>query len=241
MPVRIAICDDAAEDIAQLSSALFAYDPLFSITSFTSGQRLLEECLEDSFVTDILFLDIYMPEIDGIQTAQKIRARHKDIKIIFLSSSNDHYLQAYELFAFNYLIKPLDRGRLHAVMDRALEELRKERGYKLLIQYKGSVRSVDCRDIRYLESRDKLLLVYLADDSILQCYGKLDDILEELPKQSFFRCHQSFLVNLAQVTEVGDRYFRIGQAMVGISRRYVKEAKDRYYACLFSSMDGGRP
>lgn len=210
MPVKIVICDDAAEDAAQLANALSAYDPLFEITSYASGKRLMEECLDGGFDADILFLDIYMPEIDGIRTAQEIRARRRDVKIIFLSSSTDHYPQAYEVFAFNYIVKPFDRKRLYAVLDRALDELRKESGYKIRIRYKGTVNSVDCRDIRYIESRDKLLLFHLAGESVQCCYGKLDEILQELPEQSFFRCHQSFLVNLSHVTEIGDQYFRLG-------------------------------
>lgn len=239
MPVKIAICDDTAEDTAQLSNALFSYDPLFEITSFTNGKMLMDEFLDGGFTADLLFLDIYMPGLDGIQTALEIRAIQKDLKIIFLSSSKEHYPQAYEVFAFNYIVKPFDRGRLYAVLSRALDELRKESGYKIRIQYKGSVHSVDCREILYIESRDKLLLFHLADESVLQCYGRLEEVLKELPEQSFFRCHQSFLVNLSHVVEVGDTYFRIGQTMIGISRKYGKEAKERYYACLFSHMNGG--
>jgi Response regulator of the LytR/AlgR family len=241
MPVKIAICDDTAEDMKMLSAVLSAYDPSFEIITYSDGQTLIDEFLDFNLSVDILFLDICMPGIDGIKTAQEIRARRKDIIIIFLSSSKDFYPQAYEVFAFNYLVKPFDRERLYAVLTRALDELRKESGYKIRIQYKGAAYSMDCRDIRYIESRDKLILFHLVDESVLQCYGKLDEILRELPEQSFFRCHQSFLVNLSHVTEIGDNYFRIGQTMIGISRKYGKEAKDRYYACLFSHMGGGQP
>lgn len=240
MPVKIAICDDAAEDTKLLSDALFAYDSSFEVIPYSSGQTLIDEFLESDLSIDLLFLDIYMPGIDGIQTAQKIRARYKDIKIIFLSSSRDYYPQAYEVFASNYLVKPFNRERLYAVLSRALDELRKESGYKIHIQYKGIVHSVDCREILYIESRDKLLLFHLADESILQRYGRLEEVLKELPEQAFFRCHQSFLVNLSHVTEISDNFFRIGQATISISRRYGKEAKDRYYACLFAHMDGGK-
>ena len=241
MSVQIAICDDAAEDIAQLSNALLAYDPLFEIISYPSGKALMDELLDGGFTADLLFLDIYMPGLDGIETAQKLRSFRKELKIIFLSSSTDHYPQAYEVFAFNYIVKPFDQERLYAIINRALDELRKENGYKINIQYRGTVHTVDCRKLLYIESRDKLLLFYLVDGSILQCYGRLEEVLSELPKQYFFRCHQSFLINLSHVTEAGDNYFRIGQAMIGISRKYGKDAKDRYYAYLFSQMDGGQP
>jgi len=143
MPVKITICDDTAEDIDLLSSTLSAYDPLFEITTFTSGKALMDELMEDSFSADILFLDIYMPEMDGIRTAKQIRSTNKELKIIFLSSSRDHYPQAYEVFAFNYLEKPLSRERLYSVLDRALGEIRKESGYKINIQYKGAVHNVN--------------------------------------------------------------------------------------------------
>ena len=240
MPVKIVICDDTAEDIIELSTALYAYDPLLEIISFPSGKTLMDELLDGSFTADLLFLDIYMPGLDGIQTAKKIRTLHKDLKIIFLSSSKDHYLQAYEVFAFNYIVKPFDRERLYAVLSRAMEELRKDNIHKIRIQYKGAVHSVDCRQIRYIESRDKLLLLHLANENILQCYRKLEEILKELPEQYFLRCHQSFLVNLSHVTEIRDNYFYIGQVMISISRKYGKEAKERYYTCLFSQMGGGQ-
>lgn len=240
MSVQIAICDDCREDIEQLSSALLSYDPMFHIVPYSSGTSLMHDIWDGCFYADVLFLDIYMPGLDGITTARKIRSLCKDLKIIFLSSSQDHYAQAYEIFAFNYICKPFDRERLHTVLSRALDELDKESGCKVSIQYKGTVHTVDCRQIRYIESRDKLLMFYLADDSVLQCYGRLDEILKELPQQSFFRCHQSFIVNLFHVTELGDKYFRIEQATIGISRKYGKEAKERYYSCVFSLMNGGR-
>ncbi|TCL54983.1 LytTR family two component transcriptional regulator [Kineothrix alysoides] len=240
MAVQIAICDDRAEDIVRLSRALYAYDPLFEITSFTSGKTLVDELKEDSFSADILFLDIYMPEMDGIKTAQEIRSKKENLKIIFLSSSREHYSQAYEVFAYNYLEKPFDQGRLYTVLDRALGEIRKESGYKISIRYKGSVHNVDCRDILYIESRDKLLLFHFSAGNTLQCYGKLETILNELPGQFFIRCHQSFLINLLQVTEMKENYMRTGPVMISISRKYCKNVKEQYYAYLFSRMEEER-
>lgn len=240
MSVKITICDDKVEDIALLASVLSEYDPLFEITSFTSGKMLLDEFLYNSFIADILFLDIYMPGIDGIKTAQEIRNKNRELKIIFISSSKDHYPEAYEVFAFNYLVKPFCKERLYAVLDRALDEIRKESRYKICIQHKGAVYNIDCRDILYIESHDRLLLFYLADKRTLQCYGKIAEILKELPEQFFLRCHQSFIINLAQVTEIKENFVYIGQVIIGISRKYGKNVKDQYYAYLFSHMGRGQ-
>lgn len=241
MSVKIAICDDSPEDIQKLSKALYNYDPLFEIISYSNGKTLIDELLEGYFTADILFLDIYMPGLDGIQTAQKISPLRKELKIIFLSTSKDHYPQAYEVFAFNYLVKPFNPERLYTVLQRALNELHKERSYKISIQYKGTVHTLDCREILYIESQNKLLLFHLKEQSTLQCYRKLEEIIQKLPNQYFLRCHQSFLVNLTHVTEIGDKYFLVGQSRISISRKYWKEAKDKYYSYLFSRMNGGQP
>ncbi|MDP4092794.1 MAG: LytTR family DNA-binding domain-containing protein, partial [Bacillota bacterium] len=184
--------------------------------------------------------DIYMPGIDGVKTAQKIRGERKDLKIIFISSSKEHYPQAYEVFAFNYILKPFDRARLYSVLDRAIDEIGRERSHKISFSYKSTVYSVDCRDILYVESRDKLILFHIAGGNTLQCYGKLDGIEKELQGQSFIRCHQSFIVNTSHITEMGENHFRVGQAVIGISKKHLKTAKDKYYAHLFSQMGRGQ-
>lgn len=239
MSVKIAICDDTPQDISLLSAALYTYDPYCEIYTYTDGETLIDELPELGPFFDILFLDIYMPGLDGIITAQKIRSENKDIKIIFISSSKEYYPQAYEVFAFNYIVKPFDREKLFEVLDRAIAELGRECSHKILFRNKSSAFSVYCRDILYIESRDKLLLFQLADGSLRQRYGKLVDITTQLPPQTFIRCHQSFLVNAAHITEMGENYFRVGQVLISISRKYIKESKDQYYSYLFSHMGGG--
>jgi Response regulator of the LytR/AlgR family len=237
MAIKIAICDDTPADIERLSGTLYEYDHSLEITSYTSGEMLIDEFQNSNLSVDILFLDIYMPGIDGVKTAQKINSGRKDIKIIFISSSQEHYPQAYEVFAFNYILKPFDKEKLYRVLNRAIDEIKRENSHKIHFSYKSIVYSVDCHDILYVESQDKLILFHLTDGSTLQCYGKLDEILKELPEPSFIRCHQSFIVNTVYITEMGENHFRIGQVVISISKKHLKTAKDQYYAYLFSHMD----
>jgi DNA-binding LytR/AlgR family response regulator len=181
-----------------------------------------------------------MPGVDGIKTAKEVIARNKDIIIIFLSSSGDHYSEAYDLFAFNYIRKPFEQEKLYAVLDRAIAKLEKQSGYKIRIQHKSTIQNVDCREILYIESRNRLLFFHLADKSVLQCYGKLDKLILNLPDKLFLRCHQSFVVNPSHIVEMGEGYFRIGEERIDISRKYLKTVKEQYYTYLFSNMSGGQ-
>jgi len=225
------------EDIRILMEALYSYDASFQISTYSDGQSLLEDCYEHKILFDILFVDIYMPGLTGIETAKKIRNDMKDVKIIFISSSNEHYPEAYDVFAFNYIIKPLDPKKLNGVLDQALMSINKERQQQIQFSYKATNYRILCRDILYLETRDKVIFFHLTDKTTLKCYAKIDEILEQLPEESFIRCHQSFAVNIYYVTEMTENHFRIGQSVINVSKKYLKVSKDKYFVYLFKHMN----
>lgn len=239
MPIQIGICDDRAEDIRALSEALYTYDDTFKILDYRDGESLLKDCLQKNILFDILFLDIYMPGLNGIETAIKIRACMKDLKIIFISSSNEHYPEAYDVFAFNYLIKPLKQEKLNRVLDQVFMNINneEERRRKIKFSYKGINYHVLFRDILYIESRDKIILFHIEGRPTLQCYDKLEVILKQLPEESFIRCHQSFAVNIFHVTEMGKNHIIIGPDVINISQKYQKASKDKYFEYLFKHMN----
>jgi DNA-binding LytR/AlgR family response regulator len=237
MPIQIGICDDRVDDIRTLTEALYAYDDSFQITDYTDGEDLFEDCLEREVLFDILFLDIYMPGLNGIETAGKIRAVMKDVIIIFVSSSNEHYPEAYDVFAFNYIIKPINTKKLNSVLDQALIGITKEHRQQIQFTYKATNYRILCRDILYIESRDKIILFHLADRTTLQCYSKLDEIIKQLQDESFIRCHQSYVVNIFHVSEMAENHFRIGAAVINISKKYQKVSKDKYFEYIFTHMN----
>ncbi len=240
MPVQIGICDDRKEDIEILSKALYAYDPSFRISAYNGGEALLEDWLEQRTLFDILFLDIYMPGLNGIETAGKILTNSKDTKIIFISSSNEHYPEAYDVFAFNYLLKPLNTQKLYRILDEALSDIAEERQHQLCFSYKAKNYRIFSRDIMYIESRDKVIYFHMTDKTTLQCYTKLDEILKQLPEEAFIRCHQSFAVNILHTSEMAENHFRVGAAAINISKKHLKSSKDKYFAYLFNHMNRGQ-
>jgi len=241
MPVRIGICDDSAEDIRQLSEKLHGYDISFEISTYTDGESLLEDCMEQKIIFDIIFLDIYMPGLNGIQTASRIRIEMKDVIIVFASSSNEYYPEAFDVFAFSYLLKPTNQTKLYRVLDQAVADIAKDRRRHISFSYKGTSYRLACRSVMYIESSNKIINFYMADKTVLQCYAKLDDILKQLPEDSFIRCHQSYIVNIFYVNEMTESHFRIDpESVISISKKYQKESKDKYFKYLFANMNRGR-
>lgn len=239
MQIQIAVCDDRQEDISALLKALYAYDDTFHITEYTNGEFLIADYLEREILYDILFLDIYMPGLNGIEIAKRIREVMKDAIIIFVSSSKEHYPEAFDVFAFNYIIKPVMQEKLNLLMNQALLTRNRERGQQIQFCYKSINYRILCKDILYIESRDKTVLFHMADKTTLQCYSKLDQIVKQLPEDSFIRCHQSFIVNIHHITEMAENYFCMGTLRINISKKYQKAGKGKYFEYLFKHMSAG--
>lgn len=237
MSVQIAICDDSPEDIKKLSEALYAYNDSIQITEYSNGEFLAADCLEHENLFDILFLDIYMPSLNGIETASKIRSAMKDVIIIFVSSSNEHYPEAFEVYAFNYIIKPVNCEKLNNLMDHALMNMNKEYRQQIQFTYKSKHYRIFCRDILYVESKDKIILFHMVNNTTMQCYAKLDELSKQLPGDSFIRIHQSFVLNIYYITEMYENHFCIGSSVINISKKYQKSAKDKYFDYLFTHMN----
>lgn len=237
MPVHIGICDDNVDDINLLTAALYEYDKSLQIIKYMDGLSLIEDCLESKDLFDILFLDIYMPSLNGFEIAKKIRKIMKDVKIIFITSSKDHYHDAFDVFAFNYFIKPLDKNKLIIVMDEAIKGVVKERSQQICFSYKGKRYRIYTNDILYLESRDKIIYIHMYDNTVFQCYSKLDEMINLLPKDLFIRCHQSYIINIYHVTEMSNHCFKIGENVINISKIHKKKSRDFYYEYLFKHMN----
>ena len=237
MLVRIGICDDNSDDIRNLAKALYAYEPSCHITSYLDGESLLDDCMDTNVMFDLLFMDINMPGMNGITTAGKIRSYLPDVKIIFNSYSNEHYPEAYDVFAFNYMIKPVIPEKLRLILDQALAGMILERRQKYFFSYKNVNYQIFVRDILYMESSEKLICFHMTNGSQLMCYTKLDEVLKQMPASFFVRCHQSFVVNFFHVTEMAGNYFRMGTVTINISRKYLKVAKESYFTHLFNYLD----
>ena len=194
--IKFAICDDEPIMIKEISSHLLAYMETqqhisFHLSSFPNGQSLLDSSCD----FDVIFLDIQMEHPDGMETARKLRQRKSDSLLIFITVLKECVFDAFEVQAFDYLIKPLELERFTRTMDRMLTSLSQRANQSIVVQKGNSCESLFLSNILYCEVIGRKIYIHKKDGGIVDYYDKLED-LERRVDGRFFRCHRSYLVNL---------------------------------------------
>lgn len=162
-----------------------------SILCFSCGEELLRY---DKSI-DILFLDIQMEGMDGMETARKLRSRNFKGYLIFVTVLEEMVFQSFEVQAYDYLVKPVEEKRFAKTMERLFASMQNVSEEKLLVQ-KGYERSIiSFEEIVFAEVIDRKVYLHLVSSEVVDFYDKIENLEERLDSR-FFRCHRSFLINL---------------------------------------------
>lgn len=230
--LNIAVCDDEKYicDFLKKSviDCLAKADIDGEVTVFDDGEPLVELYKEDKANFDLILLDINMKKCDGMTAAKKIRAVNDKVMIVFVTASAEYVFSGYEVRAFRYILKPELLHGFTGVFRECLEELTKSNDIRYTFQKASETVSVPLRDIMYFES-DKRIVTVKCQNEEYSFYEKLDVIEEQLKKQDFVRCHQSFLVNAKKITSVrvNDLTLTDGQ-IIPVSKRRAKETNEAF-------------
>ena len=202
--VKIAICDDEKNIRAYLSALVKKQGMECEITEYATAGDYFADGVEH----DILFLDIELEgpgqDMDGMRMARQIRGMEdtKQPIIIFVTGYEKYVYDAFDVGAFQYLLKPVDEQKFAEVFRRAAEQAAAYTGQDkkaLMIQYGGTGKTITLRDIYYMESQNHKIAVHMKD-GVLEYYAKMSDLEEELQGQ-FCRVHKGYLINLSYVDE----------------------------------------
>ncbi|EOH97523.1 LytR/AlgR family response regulator transcription factor [Enterococcus pallens] len=200
--MRIAICDDEPKQRNTLRKTVERSLQLkglsYQIDEFESGEALLAQLT--TVTPDILFLDIEMGQLNGMDTARLLRKQVTETILIFVTSHPDYVFQGYEVKALHYILKPYKEQKILEVLDYALSELSINNKQAFLFSHKGSQRKLLLQDISYFCSEGRKVHVQTRTGTFT-FYGKLNEIELELP-DSFIRIHNRYLVNLQFVEEI---------------------------------------
>ena len=200
--IKIAVCDDENNIRSYLVSLIKKQGRECSITEYYSADAYLSDGKEN----DIIFLDIEMggfgAGLNGMGLARHIRGikAQKQPIIIFVTGYEKYVYDAFDVGAFQYLVKPVDEQKFAEVFGRAVGQIvweAEQRKKKLVIQYGGKGKVIPLNDIYYMESRNHNIVLYLKSGNI-EYYGKIRDLEDELAGQ-FYRIHRGYLINLFHV------------------------------------------
>lgn len=200
--LQLAVCDDEKVFRSDLRKILGTELELcgidYHISEFTSGEELIAGL--EKADCQILFLDIEMKGIDGVEAARRLRETKRQMEIVFVTSYADFVFQGYEVRALNYILKPYEPEKIAAVLHTALEALDIEaEKYYVIDQRGGSIR-VPLSSVKYFSSERRTVYAVTTEREYT-FYEKLSDLETELP-DTFVRIHNRYLVHLKYLEAV---------------------------------------
>lgn len=192
----IAVVDDERVMRAYLCELIEKQKLNCRVEAYAAG----EELLASGKVFDIVFLDIRMDGINGIEAAKSLRKRQEETVLIFITGLKEYVFEALDLYAFHYLLKPLEEERFTQVFQKAVREAgRKKEKQGLFIKTRNI--TIDQSDILYIESiRRKVEIHTAGNQDNITIYATMEELGEQLG-EVFYRCHRAYLVNMAYIAE----------------------------------------
>ncbi|MDE5598509.1 MAG: LytTR family DNA-binding domain-containing protein [Lachnospiraceae bacterium] len=221
--LSIAVCDDEVIECCNMARKI--KDILEEmkipciIRQFRSGGELLQAL--ESF--DIVFLDIIMRDMDGMKTAEIFREKASDKILIFVSSSREYVFEAYDVEAFQYLLKPVDDRKLKSVLQKVVLKTENHSQEFIIVSRERQKKKLFLDDIYYFEIKGRIVDVH-GPEGIFTYYEQIGELENKLRDKGFFRCHKSYLINLKHVDGYNRQEVILGngEKIVIAKRRYDK-------------------
>lgn len=251
MSIQVMIVDDEALARDELKY-LIAKNPAFTVCAEAeSGIDALKKNME--LQPDVIFLDIHMPDLDGLLLAKQWKQQKRSPMVIFATAYDEHAVEAFETRAFDYILKPFQEKRVMQTLESIVEQkepARKASGFasyhpadapgedgkvnKLIVEEGDEIFLVCPGDIVFVSREERKVYIHTKTRKYRSTYT-LKELENKLSKFGMFRCHRSFIVNLERIQAMlpwvnGAYNLRMddrNRTEVPVSRNYVKELKER--------------
>jgi DNA-binding LytR/AlgR family response regulator len=235
LALRIAIAEDTKSDTEALVALIEATTTSYQLDAFESGEALLEDFHKARY--DLIFLDVFMQDVNGIETAERIRELDTQVVIVFTTTSEDFTRESYRLNAYKYLLKPLVADDVQDALDLAVLKRDKAQGATLAIVSDNVPAVIPLSDILYIESSNRRSLVYTPDGAFSTTMT-IDALEKLLPAPRFLRSHRSYIVNLDHVEDLLDDFIMDNGEVAYITVKNRRKIKNLYEDYLFSRIRG---
>lgn len=223
--LKICVLEDEAAQMERMKAYLQKFqsehaDFEYILDAYNNAFDLLEHYKRD---VDLLFLDIRVPDMSGMEVARRIREADQNVMIIFVTNLTQYAIEGYSVNAFDYILKPLAYTSFSAKLERALRMLSyRSSNVTLDLKTRDGGRRVSADSITYIEVSNHGILVHVGKEALRQ-WGTLSKFEDALHDAHFVRCSSSYLVNLKYVQKIlGDQVI-VGGSSLSISRPRRKE------------------
>lgn len=218
---HIAIVEDEKEFSDQLVSYLKQYGEEnkieIKVSVFGDGESVLRDYSSDY---DAIFLDIQMPGIDGMQTAEAIREKDEDVVLMFITNMAQYAISGYSVGALDFVMKPINYYTFALKVGRVLKRVQKKvrEQNSVVISLPNGMKKLDAKQIYFVEIQNRMLH-YHTDEGEYIVKGTMQSVEQELESFSFAKCNHWYMVNLMHVKEVKKNIAVVGEFELEISRR----------------------
>lgn len=234
--LKIAICDDDLMFMQNTAALIRQWADQSGIPAdlflFDNGDELITK--STSLHIDIIFLDIIMPMLNGMDTARELRQKNTAVNIIFLTSSKEFALESYDVRAQGYLLKPVSYTKIKETLDECARSFETE-PKNLILKTPFGYQKLYFHDIEYAEAQNKKVLFHLKSGRTIEAIQPLYSFEDKFTDENgFFKCHRSYFVYLPNVDHFSSTEITTKSgATIPISRGFAKAFKEAYFTLMF--------
>lgn len=239
---KIAVCEDNKTFSFELKSIIEKkfnqYNMECDISCFYSGEDILDEILNSREKYDVIFFDIELPKLNGIEVARKIRELYDDIIFIFITYLDEKVYEALDLTIFHFIRKSHFQKEINLILDSLIKKL----DY-LTEKYAFPIDENNIYfklyDIIYLEILNRQLIIHTSENTYISTYRSLKDIPFDLTEKHFYEVYRGIMINLNHVKDFIDNKIMLSNGdIVYIARRRLHGFKEEFYKYISSKREG---
>lgn len=233
--IRVAIVEDEPAEAERLQSLLARYSRekgvQFEVQTYTSALTFLAEY---NRTVDIVFMDIELPDVNGMEISRRLRKQDAAVMIVFVTNMAQFAVQGYEVAAQDFIVKPAQYGEFALKLAKALVQLDRQADRYIRLTCNGVVRCIGLNALYYVEVIEHLI-IYHTEGGNIEVTGSLKAAEQQLAGRGFVRCNSCYLVNLRAVREVNDT----DAVLVSGDRLRVSRSKRKAFLQALADFYGG--
>ena len=230
--MNIYLCDDNPVDLIKYSNKIAELAAIHKIEvglfTYKNGYELLFDFEDRKTHIDVIYLEVNMPGINGIEIAEQLRAQDYMGEIIFLTESERHFLKAFDVGAFNYMIKrQTPEKRFEQIFLKACKSAEKKNSEIILLSGGGEFRNIEIKEIIYFSVDKRIVTVYYGKNETFEFFSSIEKLENQLFNKGFVRSHRAYLVSLSHIKSMthNDLFLSNG-AMLPLGRTRYKQIKE---------------